>query len=404
MKRCFSSGNVYDNHDNDHNDDPFISIISKKARKQKKTSVSASQSSSAKNIHVQSSSTMYNEDSGVNATQTTTSRIDLDAIINSVAHTSYVAPHQEINSDSTALAQIVELRSIVKLLADQVSFLLSYVGVTEANPSTVISQHPTIAVSSQIPLKSYSDVAKQPAPALQQSFKEAVVAAVYVDQSKKTGQAANIVITGLPIHQTTSDKTTVTTMLANELNLQVYIVKCKRLGKAVSGRPQPLLAILRTVEEADRIMANAKRLRNSVHTYVRDNVFINRHLTPAQARAAYDIRCQRRQVAQQRSSRQPPLSSSSSVLPLPTSSSSASSSSSTNQHSYGSISVPNSQLNATVPAFLPTSSTSPPLPLVPPCGSTIAMKPHSAVDNTVLDCVVPPDFSSQLSASIPSHS
>jgi len=76
---------------------------------------------------------------------------------------------------------------------------------------------------------------------------------------------------------------------------------------------------------------NAERLRNSIDIAVRDNVFINRHLTSAQARAAYDIRCQRRQAAQQRSSRQPPVSSSSTVLPLE-SSSSSSSSSSTRQH------------------------------------------------------------------------
>jgi len=346
-------------------------------------------------MHYQFSSTNKSDGTGINATQTTTSQIDIDAIINSVAHSNDLSPSHGhgLNLESSSLLQIAELRYEVKLLADQVSFLLSYVGVTETDPSIVISQDVAPAEVSWPPLTTYnSDIPKQPAPALQRSFKEALVAAVYVDQTKKTGQAANVVITGLPIHQTTSDKTTVTNKLATELDLQVNVVKCKRLGKAVSGKAQPLLVILRSIDEADRVMANAKRLRNSTDTVVRDNVFIDRHLTPAQVRAAYDIRCQRRQAAQPGSSRQPPVYTSSTVLPM------ESSSSSSTRHRAS-----NPLLNATVPAFQPTSSSS--SSSAPPTGSTAAFTSGTIpAAMTLLDAVVPLVASSVPSASIYSPS
>jgi len=59
--------------------------------------------------------------------------------------------------------------------------------LTETDPSAVISQDVAAAEVSWPPLTTYnSDIPKQPARALQRSFKEALVAAVYADQTKKT--------------------------------------------------------------------------------------------------------------------------------------------------------------------------------------------------------------------------
>jgi len=60
--------------------------------------------------------------------------MDMDAVINSVAHISDPEPYQSQSIDyvSSVSQQIVELRSIVELLSDQVSILLSYVGVVES--------------------------------------------------------------------------------------------------------------------------------------------------------------------------------------------------------------------------------------------------------------------------------
>ena len=58
-----------------------------------------------------------------------------------------------------------------------------------------------------------------------------------------------------------------------------------------------------SADESDLVKANAKRLRSSSDNSVCEGVYINRHLTVAESRAAYELRCQRRQSAQQRSTR-----------------------------------------------------------------------------------------------------
>jgi len=76
---------------------------------------------------------------------------------------------------------------------------------------------------------------------------------VYEDQTKKAGQVTIVVINGLSMHQLSSDKNVVTNMLPTELNLHVDIVKCKRLGRPVPGKIQAVLAVLRSMAEADEV-------------------------------------------------------------------------------------------------------------------------------------------------------
>jgi len=56
------------------------------------------------------------------------------------------------------------------------------------------------------PFCSHTHIVQQSAPNLQRSFNEDIVAAVYVDQTKKADQVANVVISGLSIHHLSSDK------------------------------------------------------------------------------------------------------------------------------------------------------------------------------------------------------
>jgi hypothetical protein len=60
---------------------------------------------------------------------------------------------------------------------------------------------------------------------------------------------------------------------------------------------------MKTASQADEIMAHAKRLRQSPNQAAR-KIFINRHLTAAQSKAAYEERCRRRAVHQQRAAKQ----------------------------------------------------------------------------------------------------
>jgi hypothetical protein len=65
------------------------------------------------------------------------------------------------------------------------------------------------------------------------------------------------------------------------------------------GRPQPLLVAFKAAEQANELIASAKSLRRSADSFVRDNIFINRNMSKAESKAAYEQRCKRRSVNHQ---------------------------------------------------------------------------------------------------------
>ena len=224
---------------------------------------------------------------------------------NQLADIQSTVANMQIADVESQLDQLTNLQSVVKLLADQVSFLLSYVGVTDSSPlppTTLPSKsstnlHSSASASagpSSSSSASYADLAKRPPAALQRTFQRSVVAAVYTDQQRSSSQTTNVVISGLPLHPQAADKTVVRNLFVDEFQISLDVVKCRRLGQPSSGKTQPLLVILRSAADADRVMACAKQLRNSPHVAIRDCVYINRHLTAAQSRAAFELRCSRR--------------------------------------------------------------------------------------------------------------
>jgi len=62
------------------------------------------------------------------------------------------------------------------------------------------------------------------------------------------------------------------------------------------GKVRPLKVTVRTAEQAISVIAAARNLRKSNDEYIQSNVYINADLTKAQAHAAYQARCQRRQA------------------------------------------------------------------------------------------------------------
>ena len=70
----------------------------------------------------------------------------------------------------------------------------------------------------------------------------------------------------------------------------------RRLGAFSTTRNRPLLVTLSSADEATYYLTNAKRLRHSTNEYVRANIFVNADLTPAEAKAAYEMRCRRREA------------------------------------------------------------------------------------------------------------
>lgn len=80
-----------------------------------------------------------------------------------------------------------------------------------------------------------------------------------------------------------------------DIGVRPEITATKRLGHPRPSVPQPLLVHVRQSDEAQHIIRHARSLRQSPDNFTKLHVFINANLTKAEAKAAYDIRCRRRQ-------------------------------------------------------------------------------------------------------------
>jgi len=227
--------------------------------------------------------------------------------------------------------QVTDLQSTVAVLRSQIDFLMSALGCTmkptgnqsteqeslraatvpnESSASNSAGQSTTDELSgSSTANMSWTEVVRHPAKT-QRTVRDAVVAAVYVDQQRKMNRVTNLVVSGLQPASQVPDSTIVADLLCNEIGIVPDIVHCKRLGKITPHKPQPLLIVLRSAEQADEIMSHAKLLRKSIHSVVKEHVYINRHLTDAESRAAFELRSQRRasKESRERRSRDRPVS------------------------------------------------------------------------------------------------
>jgi len=232
--------------------------------------------------------------------------------------------------------EVQSLRQTVKTLQNELDFVLSFLGITNTSrQSTNVQQtshaatapnhtdgavssdlltslnsvttdpptnNPDVSVSSD-PLQttqSYANIACKPA-ALSAPFRHAVISAVYTDFEEKDRRASNVVISGLML-SSVSDKVTVEELCNTEFGFVPKIIKCRRLGQPRPGRVQPVHVVLESVTDAEFLVKNAKLLRRSTDSVVRDSVFINADLTKAEALTAYQRRCRRRELAAARRS------------------------------------------------------------------------------------------------------
>lgn len=302
MKRCLSSGNVSEN---PSTNDSFVKFTNnKRPRKgRQRNQLSASQPP-----------TTANEDS------MSTSHSVMDSIISSVANPVNPVGSDQCCSNSTIESEVVNkckcdvmkaeisnLNAIIAQLSVKVDFLMSYFGLKDdENTAASFSSNPTqlaptdystdITASSVIQTSklSYATVCKsKPAAQLSGQLRQAVMSAVYNDLHSKSTRANNIIISGLPKHDSRKDEDMVCDLIENEFrNLQPVIKLCRRLGKVVNNKTQNLLVTLESVEHVRIILSNAKQLRSSNNNFVRDNMFINADLTKAEATVAYEERCQ----------------------------------------------------------------------------------------------------------------
>jgi hypothetical protein len=220
-------------------------------------------------------------------------------------------------------AEVCRLNSHISMLTTKLNFVLSFLQLNDLPefdsaypPSTTSTsagnetglQLDQLASNSATTTDSKAQTHQLYSSALKSNnstfnFRQAAVAAVYNDQRERESRSNSVIVSGLPT-RSCSDNQSVFQLFDTEFNLKTDITHCKRLGQPIPGKIQPLLVVFRSVDEAKLILSNAKRLRQSSDKITRDQVYVNPHLTKAEARAAFERRCQRRLVAQQKSNRQ----------------------------------------------------------------------------------------------------
>ena len=143
-----------------------------------------------------------------------------------------------------------------------------------------------------------STVRQVPQAQQHNAMRQDVMTSVYLDLSLKERRAKNIVISGLA--NSSSDTDSVQHLLHSECNYSIPVVSCRRIGRPSEDRIQPIVVTLQSKDDARYLVENAKLLRESNDPVVRSGVYLNADLTPSEARAAYELRCRRRERTQNR--------------------------------------------------------------------------------------------------------
>ena len=131
----------------------------------------------------------------------------------------------------------------------------------------------------------------------QNVFSNAVLKAIYHENQIKYGHSKCVVVSGLPVRSDQSDTASVKQLCAKELQMDVNITQCKRLGAeatSLSSKIRPILVTLSTIDQASDLTSCAKILRLASDKAVRSGVYIYRFMTKAESQAAYELRCKRR--------------------------------------------------------------------------------------------------------------
>ena len=146
--------------------------------------------------------------------------------------------------------------------------------------------------------------------ALDTNVRNAVLSAVHTEFKSINNRSQNIVVTGLKPSNIGCDADQFSALCASELHVYPSIKSTHRLGDTIRGRIQPLLVTLQSSDDVQDVLSKAKLLRNSTSEYVRHSIFINRHMTKAEALAAYNAREQKREKLKKANSNE--------IIPPPT--------------------------------------------------------------------------------------
>ena len=131
-------------------------------------------------------------------------------------------------------------------------------------------------------------------PSLDQDTREAMLVAMHSEMSTINRRSTAVVVSGLPVRSDVPDIDQFNNICIQHLHFNPTVKSACRLGKRIEGKMQPLLVHLSSPNEVTSLMNVAKNLRTASSDYVKTCVYINRHLTKAEATAAWKLRDARR--------------------------------------------------------------------------------------------------------------
>jgi hypothetical protein len=126
---------------------------------------------------------------------------------------------------------------------------------------------------------------------------KSLLAAVHVELADKQRRRCNVVVAGLKSCAGVSDADLFLKLCEENLPFKpsIHSDKCRRLGKVIAGRVQPLLVALKSEEAVCELLGCASHLRKADDVHISSMVYINADLTPAESLAAWEARNRRRE-------------------------------------------------------------------------------------------------------------
>ena len=125
---------------------------------------------------------------------------------------------------------------------------------------------------------------------LNNELRTALLSAVHGEFKSISQRSMNVLVSGLPIRGDISDSDQFVKLCDNYFGLRPNIRSLVRLGDVKKEKIQPLLVSLKSKDEADHLIEFAKVLRTASDKLIRDQVYFNKHLTRAEAAAAFEAR------------------------------------------------------------------------------------------------------------------
>lgn len=186
--------------------------------------------------------------------------------------------------------KIIKLEEEVEMLKAK---LVSFTAGKEPVSELQTKEQQTAHHAPPYPRQSHQPFPQQPPPQGNPTQSQPLsLVEVHRELEEKRKRASNVVVHGLAPKEGVSDDNLFCQFMEDNLKLKPHFKrdKCRRLGKKVANKIQPLhITFTSTIAAAD-ILASAGALRKSHPT-----VFLNPDLTPAEARLAYEDRVKRRE-------------------------------------------------------------------------------------------------------------